>query len=51
MDLEGEGIRPSNRRFKQSLSLLKAKAFMEGRQQITRSDMMLLQNSLWETIE
>ncbi|MCQ6275922.1 AAA family ATPase [Bacillus sp. V3B] len=51
MDLEGEGIRPSDRRFKQSLSLLKAKAFMEGRQQVTRSDIMLLQNTLWETIE
>jgi len=51
MDLAGEGISPSDRRFKQSLSLLKAKAFMEGRQQVMRSDIMLLQNTLWETIE
>ena len=51
MDLENEGIKPSDRRFKQSLSLLKARAFMEGRQQVTRSDIMLLQNTLWETIE
>ena len=51
MDLENEGIKPSDRRFKQSLSLLKARAFMEGRQQVTRSDILLLQNTLWETIE
>ena len=51
MDLENEGIKPSDRRFKQSLSLLKARAFMEGRQQVTRSDITLLQNTLWETIE
>ncbi|KAA9011512.1 AAA family ATPase [Niallia endozanthoxylica] len=51
LDLLDEGIRPSDRRFKQSLSLLKAKAFMEGRQQVERSDIMLLQNTLWETIE
>ena len=51
IDLEDEGIKPSDRRFKQSLSLLKAKAFMEGRKQVMRSDIMLLQNTLWETID
>jgi MoxR-like ATPase len=51
LDLTDEGIRPSDRRFKQSLSLLKAKAFMEGRQQVERGDIMLLQNTLWETAD
>ena len=51
LDLFDEEIRPSDRRFKQNLSLLKPKASMEGRQQVTRSDIMLLQNTLWETIE
>lgn len=51
LDLIDEGIRPSDRRFKQSLSLLKAKAFMEGRQQVERGDIMLLQHTLWETAD
>lgn len=46
-----EGIRPSDRRFKQSLYLLKAKAFIEGRQDVQISDILLLKNTLWETVD
>lgn len=51
MDLEDEGIRPSDRRFKQSLSLLQAKAFLEGRKEVMRSDILLLEHALWVTPE
>ena len=49
--LHDEGIRPSDRRFKQSLSILKAKAYLDGRMEVESSDLMLLANVLWETIE
>lgn len=49
--LRDEGIRPSDRRFKQSLALLRAKAYLEGRFEVNRSDMEILQHVLWETIE
>ncbi|MEK4229456.1 AAA family ATPase [Solibacillus sp. FSL H8-0538] len=49
--LHDEGIRPSDRRFKQSLSILKAKAYLDNRQEVSRSDLLLLVNVLWETIE
>ena len=46
-DLADAGIRPSDRRFKQSLSLLKAKAFIDGRNQVLKKDIKLLKNALW----
>ena len=49
--LHDEGIRPSDRRFKQSLSILKAKAYLDNRMEVASSDLMLLANVLWETIE
>lgn len=49
--LRDEGIRPSDRRFKQSLALLRAKAYLDGRFEVNRSDMEILQHVLWETIE
>jgi MoxR-like ATPase len=49
--LQDEGIRPSDRRFKQSLSLLKAKAFIEGRKEVHSSDIMMLKSALWETVD
>lgn len=49
--LRDEGIRPSDRRFKQSLSLLKAKAYLEGRLDVSRADLVLLQHALWEHAE
>src|SRR5690606_12496389 len=48
MELFNEGIRPSDRRFKQSLSVLKAKALLEQRQQVAINDIVFLENALWE---
>lgn len=48
MELFNEGIRPSDRRFKQSLSVLKAKALLEQRQQVAVNDIVFLENALWE---
>lgn len=45
--LKDEGIRPSDRRFVQSLNVLKAKAFIEERTEINLKDISLLKNSLW----
>lgn len=49
--LQDAGIRPSDRRFKQSLSILKAKAYLAGRNEVQRTDLNILANVLWETIE
>ncbi|WP_039944441.1 AAA family ATPase [Thermicanus aegyptius] len=48
-ELGDEGIHPSDRRFKQSLSLLQAKAHMEGRTEVIREDLIILANVLWES--
>lgn len=50
-DLKDEGIVPSDRRFKQSLSILQAKAFLDGRNSVDIKDMLILKNSLWETAD
>lgn len=49
--LHDAGIRPSDRRFKQSLSILKAKAYLAGRTDVLRVDLNILANILWETVE
>jgi MoxR-like ATPase len=49
--LQDEGIRPSDRRFKQSISLLKARAYLEGRTSVVLGDLKILGASLWETID
>ena len=49
--LRDEGIRPSDRRYKQSLSLLRAKAYLDGRFEVNRSDMAILTHVLWETVD
>ena len=49
--LRDEGITPSDRRFKQSLSLIRAKAYLCGRFDVQRSDLSVLSNCLWETVE
>lgn len=46
-----EGIRPSDRRFRQSLSLLKAAATLDGRDAVMRKDLAVLVYSLWVTPE
>lgn len=50
-ELLDEGIRPSDRRFKQSLSLLQATAYLKGRNEVSVGDLRILANSLWETAE
>ncbi|GIP08164.1 ATPase AAA [Paenibacillus macerans] len=47
-ELKDEGIRPSDRRFKQGLSVVRAKAVLAGRDQAVLEDLMILKNSLWE---
>lgn len=51
LGLKDEGIRPSDRRFKQSLSLLQAKALVNQRQIVNVEDLSILENALWETID
>lgn len=50
-ELRDEGIRPSDRRFKQSLSVLQAKALLDQRQVVKVSDTVILENVLWETVD
>ncbi|WP_035155793.1 AAA family ATPase [Cohnella thermotolerans] len=49
--LKDEGICPSDRRFKQSLSVIRAKAVLDGRGQAIIEDILILKNSLWERPE
>ncbi|QNK89870.1 AAA family ATPase [Sporosarcina sp. resist] len=51
MALRDEGIRPSDRRFKQSLSVLQAKALISQRQVVQVDDIVILENALWETVD
>lgn len=50
-ELKDEGIRPSDRRFRQSLSLIKAQAALDGRNTAKTSDILILKNGLWETVD
>ncbi len=50
-ELRDEGIRPSDRRFKQSLSVLQAKALINQRQIVKVDDIVVLENALWETVD
>jgi len=47
-ELLDKEIAPSDRRFKKSLSLIKAAAVLDGRDQVTDSDLAVLANVLWE---
>ena len=49
--LHDAGIRPSDRRFKQCLSILRAKAYLAGRFEVINEDLNILKNILWETID
>lgn len=49
-DLKREGIQASDRRYKQSLSVLQAKALLNGRTYIALSDMEILSDILWEEV-
>lgn len=49
--LSDEGIRPSDRRFKQSLSILQSNALLKGRMHVLKSDFSILKHVLWEKPE
>jgi MoxR-like ATPase len=46
-DLGKKGITPSDRRYKQSVSLLKSKAYLDERGEVTEDDLRFLENILW----
>lgn len=46
-ELGRKGIVPSDRRYKQSVSLLKARAYLEGRSEVSEEDVRFLENVLW----
>jgi len=47
--LRAAEVNPSDRRWKASMKLLKANAFLEGRDEATADDIEVLRHSLWET--
>ncbi|GJM17266.1 MAG: ATPase AAA [Thermodesulfobacteriota bacterium] len=46
-ELNKKGIIPSDRRYKQSISILKAKAYLDGRSEVSEEDLRFLENVLW----
>jgi MoxR-like ATPase len=46
-ELAKKGITPSDRRYKQSVSLLKSRAYLEGRGEVSEDDLRFLENVLW----
>lgn len=46
-ELQKKGISPSDRRYKQSISVLKAKAFLDGRSEVSEEDLRFLENVFW----
>lgn len=50
-ELRDEGIQPSDRRFKQALSILQARALTHNRQAVSVDDLSILENVLWDTVE
>lgn len=50
-ELQDEGIQPSDRRFKQSLGVLQARALINQRKSVLIEDISILENALWETLD
>ena len=46
-ELAKKGIVPSDRRYKHSVALLKARAYLEGRGTVSEDDLRLFENILW----
>ena len=46
-ELNKKGIRPSDRRYKQSISVIKAKAYLDGKNEVSEEDLRYLENVLW----
>lgn len=51
VDLTAKGIRASDRRWGQSLGLLRAHALLEGRASVEEDDLPVLKHCLWQTPE
>jgi MoxR-like ATPase len=50
-ELSKKGILVSDRRYKQSLSVLRARAFIDGREGVTEEDLNMYENILWRLPE
>lgn len=50
-ELRDEGIRPSDRLFKQSVSILQARALIRNRNVVWVEDIVILENAVWETVD
>jgi len=46
-ELKKKGISPSDRRYKQSISVLKAKAYLDSRSEVSEEDLRFLENVFW----
>lgn len=46
-----EGLMPSDRRFRTSMKVMKAAAFLDGRDEVIEDDLVDLQFTLWDTVE
>lgn len=46
-ELKKKGISPSDRRYKQSISVLKAKAYLDARSEVSEEDLRFLENVYW----
>lgn len=51
LDLRGDEIMPSDRRWKQSMGLLRASAFLNGRDVVDEDDLPILAHVLWDVEE
>jgi len=50
-DLSEAGVKPSTRRFRQSVDVLRAAAFLAGRDVVTEDDIAFLRFTLWDTLD
>lgn len=50
-ELSAQGINPSTRRWKQSMDVLRASAFLAGRDEVAEDDLVALRFTLWDTVE
>lgn len=46
-ELKKKGISPSDRRYKQSISVLKARSYIDGRSEVSEEDLRFLENVYW----
>lgn len=51
LDLESDQIRPSDRRWRQSMDVLRANAWLNGRSEIEEDDIAVLRDVLWDVVE